>query len=515
MSKKGIVYLIGAGPGDMGLFTIKGREILRLADVIVYDYLVNDRLLEYTKDNAEIIYVGKKAGQKEMSQKAINALLVSKAKKGSTVARLKGGDPFTFGRGGEEAEALKLKKIPFEIVPGVSSVSAVPAYAGISLTHRDFTSSFAVVTGHEDPSKEKSNMPWEALSQIGTVVFLMGVKNLKQNMSKLIAAGKNPDTPAAVITWGTYPSQSTLTGTVSNLSNLAKKRKDISSPGIVVVGEVVKLREILDWYESKPLFGITVIVTRPKEQSHDFISLLEDRGANVIPFPTIEIVPPRSYKALDSAIDRIEKYDWIVFTSVNGVKSFFDRLRELNKDIRELHKAKIAAIGNVTAREILDMGIKVDIVPDEFRAEGLIKIFKNEGIKNAKVLIPRARVARDILPESLKKLGAEVDVVTSYITKKPPKSITNHICKLLDENKVDLITFTSSSTARNFFDLIPDFKKYKKNALIASIGPITAKTIREFGYKAQIVPNQYTVLDLTEEIVNYYATKNLRKTRYM
>ncbi len=510
MSKKGTVYLIGAGPGDMGLLTIKGRELLRVADVIVYDYLVNDRLLEYAKDNAEIIYVGKKAGQKEMSQKAINALLVSKAKKGSTVARLKGGDPFTFGRGGEEAEALELKQIPFEIVPGVSSVSAVPAYAGISLTHRDFTSSFAVVTGHEDPSKEKSNMPWEALSQIGTVVFLMGVKNLKQNMSRLISAGKDPNTPAAVITWGTHPSQSTLTGTVSNISDLALRRKDISSPGVVVVGEVVKLRKILDWYESKPLFGKTVIVTRPKEQSHEFIRLLEDRGASVIPFPTIEIVPPRSYKALDRAINNLEHYDWIVFTSVNGVKSFFDRLKVLNKDIRELHRAKIAAIGEITANEILDKGIKVDIVPDEFKAEGLIKMFKKDGIKNNKVLIPRARVARDVLPESLKKLGAEVDVVTSYITKKPTKSKTNHICKLLDENKVDLITFTSSSTARNFFELIPDFKQNKNKPVIASIGPITAQTIREFGHSAQIIPKQYTVLHLTEEVANYYAKKNLK-----
>lgn len=507
MGKKGTVYLIGAGPGDMGLLTVKGKELLCLADVIVYDYLVNTRLLEYAKDSAEIIYVGKKAGQKEMSQKAINALLVSKAKKGSAVARLKGGDPFTFGRGGEEAEALKLKKIPFEIVPGVSSVSAVPAYAGISLTHRDFTSSFAVVTGHEDPSKEKSNMPWEALSQIGTVVFLMGVKNLKQNMLKLIAAGKDPDTPAAVITWGTHPAQTTLTGTVSNISRLAKKRKDISSPGVVVVGEVVKLREILDWYESKPLFGKTVIVTRPKEQSHEFIRLLEDRGANVIPFPTIEITPPRSYKALDRAINEIEHYDWIVFTSVNGVKSFFSRLKELNKDLRELHGAKIAAIGDITASEIMNMGIKVDIVPDEFRAEGLIKIFKKHRIKDAKVLIPRARIARDILPESLKKLGAKVDVVTSYITKKPSKSKTNHICKLLDEHTVDLITFTSSSTARNFFELIPDFKQYKKKPVIASIGPITAQTIREFGYRAQISPKQYTVLHLVEEIANYYTNK--------
>ena len=507
MSKKGAVYLIGAGPGDRGLLTIKAKEILSRADVIVYDYLVNPSLLEYSKENAEIIYVGKRAGQKEMSQKSINSLLVRMAIKGNTVARLKGGDPFTFGRGGEEAEALQAKKIPFEVVPGVSSVSAVPSYAGISLTHRDFTSSFAVVTGHEDPSKKTSSIPWNALSEIGTVVFLMGIKNLKKNMSELIKAGKDPNTPVAVITWGTYPTQRTLRGTVSNIYDLVRKTKDITSPSVIVIGEVVKLQEILDWYQSKPLFGKTIVVTRPKDQSYEFLSDLESMGANVLSFPTIEITPPRSYNALDDAINTIGQYDWVIFTSVNGVKSFFNRLKYLNKDIRELHRAKIAAIGEITAQEIENKGIRVDIVPNDFKAEGLIKKLKRESIRNTKVLIPRARVARDILPESLKEFGAIVDVVTAYVTKKPSKQSTKIIAKLLNENSVDIISFTSSSTARNFFELVPDFKQNKKRPIIASIGPITAQTVKDFGYKSEIVPKNYTVGSLALEIAKYYGKK--------
>ncbi|GJM15896.1 MAG: uroporphyrinogen III methyltransferase [Thermodesulfobacteriota bacterium] len=510
MSKKGVVYLIGAGPGDRGLITIKGKELLQKANVIVFDYLVNTEILEYAQDNAEILYVGKKAGQKGMTQRGINALLIRKAKKENIVARLKGGDPFTFGRGGEEAEALKEKKIPFEIVPGVSSVSAVPAYGGISLTHRDFTSSFAVVTGHEHPSKAESTIPWEALSQIGTVVFLMGVKKLKQNMRELIKAGKNPETPVAVITWGTYPKQRTLTGTIEDISELVSKDKEITSPGIVVVGEVVRLRKIINWYESKPLFGKTIIVTRPKSQATEFIKLLEEQGAQVISFPTIEIRTPDSYKALDKAINNIEKYDWIIFTSVNGVTSFFNRLRDIGKDIRELHSAKIAAIGEVTAQEIENLGMKVDIVPDNYKAEGLIKLFKNKDIEESKILIPRAKVARDILPDSLAKMGASVDVVAAYITKHPGKAMTKEIGKLLSEDKIDMITFTSSSTARNFFELVPGFKQSKGRPVIASIGPITAKTVRDAAYKSSIIPKQYTVEYLAKEIVDYFKKRKLK-----
>jgi len=511
MRKSAAVYLIGAGPGDRGLITIRGKDLLQAADVIVYDYLVNPGLLEYAKEGADIIYVGKKAGQKEMSQRAINSLLVRNAKKGKTVARLKGGDPLTFGRGGEEAEALSKNGVHFEVVPGVSSVSAVPAYAGISLTHRDFTSSFAVVTGHEDPSKERSVIPWSALSQIGTVVFLMGVKKLKQNMTELIKAGKSKRTPAAVITWGTYPHQKTLTGTIETIAGLVKNNEEITSPAIVVIGEVVELRKIINWYEAKPLFGKTIVVTRPRNQATEFIELLENQGARVIAFPTIEITPPGSFKALDNSIENIELYDWIIFTSVNGVKSFFDRLKLLGKDIRTLHRAKIAAIGEVTALEIQKKDINVDLIPEDYKAEGLIKVLKENNIKGTRILIPRAKVARDILPETLRKIGANVDVVTAYITKHPGVTKTRAIKKLIDEDAVDVITFTSSSTARNFFDLLPDFKQKKKRPLIASIGPVTAKVVKEHGFRTGIIPKQYTVTDLFNEIVGYYSKQNLKK----
>ena len=511
MKKSGIVYLIGAGPGDSGLFTIKGKEILESADLIVYDYLVNPKLLVYAKDTAEIIYVGKKSGQKEMSQRTINSLLTKYAKKGKTVARLKGGDPVTFGRGGEEARELVKKGVLFEIVPGVSSVTAVPAYAGISLTDRHFTSSFAVVTGHENPAKEKSSIPWSALSQIGTVVFLMGIKNLKYNMAKLIKEGRQANTPVAVITWGTYPNQKTVTGTLENISDLVSKNKNITSPGIVVVGEVVNLREVINWYETKSLFGKTIVVTRPKDQALEFIRILEADGGNVISFPTIEITPPKSYKSLDKAINNIEQYDWIIFTSVNGVHCFFNRLKHLGKDIRTLHGAKIAAIGEITAHKIQSMDINVEMVPDDYKAEGLIKLFKKNKVKGSKILIPRAKVARDILPQSLISLGANVDVVTAYVTKKPNKLQTKKLAKLLNEEKVDLITFTSSSTARNFFELIPDFKQSRNKTLIACIGPITARTVKDHGYKVAIIPTHYTVKHLAAEISEYFSKSNLKK----
>lgn len=511
MVKKGTVYLIGAGPGDPGLMTIKGKEVLGSADVIVYDYLVNRRLLELARNEAETIYVGKKAGVKEMSQERINALLVEHAEKGRAVARLKGGDPFIFGRGGEEAEELARKGIPFEIVPGVTSASAVPAYAGIPLTHRDITSSFAVVTGHEDPSKAESSIPWRVLSKIGTVVFLMGVKKLGVNMRRLIDAGKPPATPAAVITWGTYPSQSTVTGTIENIAETVRKRKDITSPAIVVVGEVVALRDIMNWYESKPLFGKKVVVTRAEEQASTFTALLEGAGAHVVLFPAIKIEPPKSYKSLDSAIDKLHKYDWIVFTSVNGVKSFFDRMRARGKDLREMHRILIAAIGEVTASDIEKRGMNIELVPQDYRAEGLIKLFRKKKLQGAKILIPRAKEARDILPATLREMGADVQVATAYETKMPGKRRADRIRKMLSQGEIDVLTFTSSSTVRNFLSAVGGLDTAPAKPVIACIGPVTANTLKENGYRADIVPGEYTVNRLTEEIILYFNRPGNRK----
>ena len=502
MQSKPKVYLIGAGPGDPGLLTLKGKEILERSDVIVYDYLVNPALLKYAKEGAEILYVGKKAGQKEMSQDYINKLLIKKAKAGATVARLKGGDPFVFGRGGEEVQALSSAGIPVEVVPGVTSASAVPAYAGIPLTHRDYTSSFAVVTGHETPSKDESGIPWEALTKIGTLVFLMGVKNLGDNMKRLIGAGKPADTPAAIITRGTYPSQVSVTGTIENIAKKVKRRKDIGAPAILIVGGVVNLKGTADWFESKPLFGKCVLVTRPKEQAAPFVKLLEAEGARIIEFPTIEIKPPRSFKRLDRAIKNLRDYDWIVFTSVNGVDRFLGRLRERGRDIRDLYGIKVAAIGSKTAQSLERAGIAVETVPRDFRAEGLIEIFSGIDIKDKKILIPRAKEARSILPDTLLDMGARVDVAEAYETKKPSSRDTKIIKKLLENKMIDVLTFTSSSTARNFFSKIGNIPK---KTVIACIGPVTAGTVKEAGYKPTITPDEYTVDGLADAIVRYYS----------
>lgn len=504
MTKRGTVYLIGAGPGDPGLMTLRGRDILETADVIIYDYLVNPKLLGLAREDADVIYVGKKAGVKEKTQREINSLLVKHARGGKIVARLKGGDPFIFGRGGEEAEALSNKDIPYEIVPGATSASAVPAYAGIPLTHRDVTSSFAVVTGHEDPSKEESNIPWKALAGIGTVVFLMGVRTLGKNMKKLIEAGKPEDTPAAVITWGTYPYQSTVTGNIASIAKLADGRKGITSPAIVVVGDVVRIRDVINWYESKPLFGRNIIVTRTKQQAPAFTGLLEAEGARVIEFPAIVIAPPRSYKALDKAIENIGQYDWLIFTSSNGVSIFFDRISLLHKDIRDLHGIKIAAIGEVTAGEIEKRGIKVELTPEDYRAEGLIELFKKRDVKGKRVLIPRAKEAREILPESLGRMGATVDVVTAYETKKPGKKKAEAIRKMLEAGEIDAVTFTSSSTVRNFISVVGGLYRRGRKPVTACIGPITAETLKKEGCKADIVPSEYTTQKLTDEMVRYF-----------
>ena len=327
MTKKGIVYLIGAGPGDQGLFTLKGKKFLARAEVIVYDYLVNPALLEFAREGAEIIYVGKKRGHKEIPQNEINTLIIKKALEGKIVARLKGGDPFVFGRGGEEAVELAKHGIRFDVIPGVSSPIGVTAYAGIPLTHRDYSSSFAVVTGHEDPKKADTSLPWEALAKIGTLVFLMGVEKLEQNMKKLIEMGRSASTPAAIITWGTLPDQSTLTGTIGNIVRLSKE-KEISSPSIIVVGDVVNLRNKINWFESKSLFGKKVLVTRATTQSKKFTKLLEEEGAQVIEFPTIDVVPVRTWSRIDKAIETLSNYNWLIFTSVNGVNFFFQRFRK-------------------------------------------------------------------------------------------------------------------------------------------------------------------------------------------
>jgi len=497
----GKVFLIGSGPGDPKLISIKGMECIQKADVIVYDRLASPRLLKKARPDAELIYVGKKAAQHAMKQDKINQLLADKAKEGKTVARLKGGDPFIFGRGGEEALVLVENNIPFEIVPGISSAYSVPAYAGIPATHRGVTSTIAFITGHEDPTKEDTDIDWEKISTgIGTLVFLMGVSNLPEISKQLIKHGRSEDTPVALVRWGTTPKQEVLTGTLADISDKVLKA-NFKAPAIIIVGDVIKLREKLKWFENGTLFGKRILVTRSRSQASDLVSLLEERGAEAVEFPTIKIDPPASYDQLDKAISDLDNYDWVVFTSVNGVDYFINRLAELQKDIRELKGIKIAAIGPATAKRLKDLHLRVDYIPTEYRAEAIIEGFKSFGVKGQNILIPRAEVAREILPDQLRDLGAAVDIVTTYRTIMDDSSV-DEIKKMLEKEQIDMVTFTSSSTAKNFTKLLGDLDLAEalKDVAIAAIGPITAQTAQDLGFSVDIEAKEYTIPGLVKAI---------------
>jgi len=511
-NKKGKVYIIGAGPGDAGLITLKGIDCLRMADVIIYDYLVSKDLLQYARSDARFIYAGKQGGAHTLSQWQINDLLVKEAKAGNIVARLKGGDPFIFGRGGEEAEKLAASNIPFEIVPGVTSAIAVPSYAGIPLTHRGLTSTVAFVTGHEDPTKEKSDIDWPALARIGTLVFLMGVKNIEKIVKELKDNGRAPKTPAALIRWGTTPRQEILTGNLANIATLAKERK-FAPPAILVVGKVVDLRDTLSWFEQKPLFGRGVVITRPEKQADDLAQLLIKEGANPIHFPTIKIIPPPDWRGLDAAIKNLEDYDWLIFTSANGVAFFFERLFAKAKDIRDLKGIKICCIGPATAQQVESKGVRVDLVPKKFISEGILESFSGINLQGKKILIARAAKARDVLPEGLKKSGAKVDVVAAYVTVNSGKK-KNEMEKLFKENQVDVITFTSSSTVNNFVKIIGRKFSLPKGVKIACIGPVTATTAKKAGFPVDIHQEEYTMEGLVGALIDYFGRKPAaRKTR--
>jgi uroporphyrinogen III methyltransferase/synthase len=511
-NKKGKVYIIGAGPGDAGLITLKGIDCLREADVVVYDYLVSKDLLKYAREDARFIYAGKQGGAHTLSQWQINDLLVKEAKAGNTVARLKGGDPFIFGRGGEEVEKLAASGLPFEIVPGVTSAIAVPAYAGIPLTHRGLTSTVAFVTGHEDPTKEKSDIDWQALARIGTLVFLMGVKNIEKIVKELLNNGKSPETPAALIRWGTTPRQEIITGTLANISILAKERT-FAPPAILVVGEVVDLRNTLQWFEQKPLFGKGIVITRPEKQADDLARLLIKEGANPLHFPTIKIVPPPDWHNFDAAIKRLEDYDWLIFTSANGVAFFFERLFTKAKDIRDLKGVKICCIGPATAQQIESKGIKVDLVPEKFISEGILESFSGINLRGKKILIARAAKARDVLPEGLKKSGARVDVGAAYETVSSGKK-KNDWEEIFKENQVDVITFTSSSTVNNFVKIMGRNFSLPKGVKIACIGPVTAAAAASAGLSVDIHQEEYTMEGLVGALIDYFGKKPaVRKTR--
>lgn len=509
MNKVGKVYLVGAGPGDPGLFTLKGVECMRRADVIIYDYLAGKPLLGHAAPGAELIYVGKKGGDHTMKQEEINQLLVEKGLAGHIVARLKGGDTFIFGRGGEEALALHEAGVPFEVVPGISAGYSVPAYAGIPVTHRGITTDVAFVTGHEDPTKTESTINWEKLATaVGTLVFFMGVKNLPYIVESLTANGRDPETPVALIRWGTTPRQETLTGKLSNIVDLVKE-SGFKAPAITIVGEVVNLRDRLRWFEDRPLFGRRVVVTRSRAQSSDLVEALGGAGAVPVEFPTIRVVEPADgYAELDSAIGKIVSappgqpaYDWLVFTSINGVEHFFERLQKAG-DVRDLRGLKLGAIGPATAAALERRGLKLDFVPAEYRAEAVIEGLLERGVKGSRVLIPRAKEAREVLPEKLAAAGAQVQLATAYETVLDDTGASDMKHMLL-EGKIDIITFTSSSTVKNFAALLDgfDFSSLPAGVTVACIGPVTADTARELGIRVDMVAENYTIPGLVDALV--------------
>ena len=505
--KKGKVFLVGAGPGDIGLLTIKGARCLEKAEVVVYDYHLNAQVLNYIRSDAEFIYAGKRGGHHTMSQEEINATLVDKAEGGKTVCRLKGGDPFVFGRGGEEACALAEAGIEFEVVPGVSSAVAAPAYAGIPLTHRKISSSFAVIPGYEDITKESSSLNWKKLATgAGTLVFLMAVKNMDELTEKLIANGKPPETPVAVVRWGTRPEQRTIISTLGEIA-ADMKQKEIKPPAVVVIGEVVKLREKLNWYERKPLFGQRILLTR--EHSAGF-ETLQDLGAEIMEFPTLEIAPPEDWHPLDEAIGKIGSYDWIIFTSANGVKFFFERFYQLRMDIRSI-KARICSVGSKTAEAVRKFCLTVDLVPEEFRAEGLINAFcglypsgKLDGVR---FLLPRAQEAREVFPEKIKQMGGVIDVPPAYRAVKP-LARGKRLKRFLKEGKITVATFTSGATFANFMEMIgEDARDLLQGVAIAAIGPVTAKRIEQAGLKVDIMPREAT-MEALEEAIRAWALRD-------
>ncbi|MFH1002908.1 MAG: uroporphyrinogen-III C-methyltransferase [Chloroflexota bacterium] len=501
---QGKVYLVGAGPGDPGLITVRGMECLRQADVVVYDRLLDEGLLENAPPEAERIDVGKTAGEHPVPQHQINRLLVARAREGKTVVRLKGGDPFVLGRGGEEAAALADHGIPFQVVPGITSAVAVPAYAGIPVTHRGLASSFAVVTGHEDPTKDSSSINWGQLATgVDTIVFLMGMQQLPHIVSRLMENGRPPQTPVAVIKDGTRPGQQTVTGHLSDIVDRVQAH-GLKPPAVIVVGDVVKLRESLRWYDNRPLSGKRVLVTRARHQASSLSRLLTERGALPVELPAIDIQPVTDNKELDGAIARLEQYAWVVFTSVNGVAAFFRRLNALKQDSRALRDAKIAAIGPATAAALEGQGIIPDYLPESYTGAGLLEGFRKRDIAGQHLLLPRADIADDELSAGLSRLGAVVDDIAVYRTV-PATEATSRARQKLQAGEIDVITFTSSSTVSHLIAALAGEKPGLNGALVACIGPKTAQTATRAGLKVAILAEEPTIPGLVSALEEYFT----------
>ncbi|MDP2897263.1 MAG: uroporphyrinogen-III C-methyltransferase [bacterium] len=503
----GKVDLVGAGPGDLSLITVKALDCIQRADLVVYDHLVNPYLLRFLKPGAEEVYVGKVAGKHALPQDKINALLSKAAAEGKMVCRLKGGDPFIFGRGGEEAEYLVKKGIPFEVVPGVTSAIAAPAYAGIPLTHRKMASTVAFITGNEATDKPSSSIAWEKLSTgADTLVFLMGVANLPEIAARLVKEGRDPNTPAAVIEWGTMPWQRCVEGRLEEIAAVANREK-VQSPAITIVGEVVTMRKHLAWYEKKPFFGKRIVVTRATTQASSTTEMIEKLGGDPIEFPTIRIEPLEDYKELDAAIESLSKYDWIVFTSVNGVEAVLDRAFELGKDVRCLGGVRICSIGPNTTEALRKRQLVPDLQPARFSSEGIIEAcLRSADLRGKKVLLTRSMLADDMLPSTLAELGAEVTDVPCYRTIKaePDRSVI----EMLVDGDVDAVIFTSASTVRNFAEILgDDLQRIWPRTVFACIGPVTAAAARDVGLDVQVESVDYTIPALLVALIAHFHGK--------
>ena len=501
-SGNGKVYLVGAGPGDLGLVTLRAKECIEQADVIVYDHLANPEMLGWAREEAEIVYAGKEAGKHALKQDEINARLIEKAHEGKQVVRLKGGDPFVFGRGAEEAKAVVDAGIAFEIVPGITSAIAGPAYAGIPVTNRAQNSHVTFFTGHEDPAKTQSSIDYAALAKLGgTQVMLMGVERIEAIAQRMMEQGARKNLPVALVRWATTGRQETLVGT---LENIAQRVVDLGfeAPAVAVFGDVVALRENLSWYEKRLLSGKRIVVTRTRKQASELSNRLRALGAEIVELPTIRIEPPTDLREFAELVQDAHAYDWIVFTSPNGVEAFFEMFFKLYDDAREIGAARIAAIGPATAQRVKDYHLHVDLQPEEFVAEAIVREFaKQGGVENLRILIARAEKARDVLPKELSGLGAIVDEGFAYRTVPETRDATGARRRLLEEG-ADLITFTSSSAVENFVALgLP----WPKGMQVASIGPVTSKTAREQGLKIDIQARRYDIEGLVEAIRSFFA----------
>jgi uroporphyrinogen III methyltransferase/synthase len=503
---RAVVYLVGAGPGDPGLITARGIECLSRADVVLYDSLVHPELLEHA-EGAELVFVGKRAGRTSARQAFINETMRERVERGQIVVRLKGGDPYLFGRGSEEAEYLHEHGIDFEVVPGVPSPLAASAYAGFSLTHRHLASSVAYLTATESPEKDRESHDWSKLATgPETLVVFMGLGRLRSLMALLVEHGRSPSTPVALVQDASLPTQRTVTGTVGDIADRAE-REDLHTPVLIVVGEVVSLRESLRWFDRKPLFGKRVLVTRPEEQARTLTALLREEGAEAIELATIKIAPPDDPGALVEAVANLGGYDAVLFTSRNGVLRFFEEIARQGGDARRFGGAKVAAIGPATSAELARFGIRPDIVPSEFRGEALASELLAAGIREgARVLLPRAAVARDVLPETLKSAGAKVDVVPAYRTVSPSADVVERLRRLVFDGAVDIVTLTSSSTIQNLVSLLGDGAAGALAKLtVASIGPITTETAEKLGVRVDVTAAEYDNAGLVRALRSHYA----------